>query len=56
MRKTREMRQVRTPGDPIHAAIADLRRQIRIRNILIIIVGIEAMLFVALRTWEATLS
>lgn len=30
-----------------------LRRQLRIRNILLIIVGIEATVFIALRTWDA---
>lgn len=37
-------------GDLLDAAIAGLRRQLRIRNILLVIVGIEATVFVVLRT------
>lgn len=35
------------------AASADLRRQFRIQTIVLTIVSIEAIVFVALRTWNA---
>lgn len=40
-------------GNRVRAAGADLLRAYRIRNILLATVGIEAIVFVALRTWNA---
>ena len=34
------------------AASAGLRRQLRIRNIVLAIVGAEAIVFIALRAWN----
>lgn len=42
-----------TSGERMRAAGADLRRAYRIRNILLAIVGAEAIVFIALRTWIA---
>jgi hypothetical protein len=39
-------------GKGIRAAGADLLRAYRIRNILLAIVGAEAIVFIALRTWN----
>ncbi len=36
----------------LHAASANLRRQIRIRNILLGIVSVEALAFIAIRSWS----
>ena len=41
-----------TSADRVLAASAGLRRQLRIRNILLAIVGAEVIGFMALRTWS----
>jgi hypothetical protein len=40
-------------GNRMRAAGADLLRAYRIRNILLAIVGVEAIVLIALRTWNA---
>ena len=53
MRKANHDMQVEAPSARMFAATASFRRQLRIRNITLIIVGIEAIVFVALHTWNA---
>lgn len=53
MRKADRDMQVEVPSPRMLAASAGFRRQLRIRNIALTIVGIEAIVFVALRTWNA---
>jgi hypothetical protein len=44
---------VEAPSPRMLAATAGLRRQLRIQTIVLTVVGIEAIIFVALRTWNA---
>ena len=53
MRQGSRIEQAKAPHDSIGAATAGLRRQFRIRNTLLTIVGIEAIAFVVLRSWSA---
>lgn len=46
------IKQAEASADRVLAAFAGLRRQLRIRNILLAIVGAEVIVFVALRTWS----
>lgn len=53
MRKAGRDVRVQAPSPRMLAATAGLRRQLRIQTIVLTIVGIEAIVFVALRTWNA---
>lgn len=53
MRQGSRSERAKAPHDPISAATAGLRRHFRIRNILLTIVGIEAIVFIVLRSWSA---
>lgn len=53
MRNVDKIMEEVASGDRVRAAMADLRRAYRIRNIVLAIVGAEAIVFIALRTWNA---
>lgn len=53
MRKADCNVRVEAPSPRMLAASAALRRQLRIQTILLITVGIEAIIFITLRTWNA---
>ena len=53
MRKTDRNVRVEAPSPRMLAATAGLRRQLRTQTIVLTIVGIEAIVFIALSTWNA---
>ena len=52
MRKADRNVCVEAPSPRMLAAAAGLRRQLRIQTIVLTIVSIEAIVFIALRTWS----
>ena len=52
MRKADRNVCVDAPNPRMLAASAGLRRQLRIFNIVLTVVGIEVIVFIALRTWS----
>jgi hypothetical protein len=53
MRNVDKIMEEVASSDRMRAAGADLLRAYRIRNVLLAIVGAEAIIFIALRTWNA---
>ena len=53
MSKAGRIKLTDVPGERMRAATADLRRQYRVRNILLTIVGIEVCAVFILRAWNA---
>ena len=52
MRQDSRIRRAGGSGNRILTASAGLRRQLRLRNIMLAIVGAVATVFIALRTWS----
>ncbi|SEN85357.1 hypothetical protein SAMN05192583_3713 [Sphingomonas gellani] len=53
MRKADRNMCVEAPSPRMLAATAGLRRQLRIQTIVLTVVGIEVIIIVALRAWNA---
>ena len=51
MRQGSKCEPTEAVGASLDAAIAGLHRQLRIRNVLLVIVGIESTVFIVLRVW-----